>query len=50
MRIEVFKLVGSVHILPHLSVCYDSRYCEKAISIGWLIYGFSIVKKNEMHL
>ena len=50
MRIETFMLVGSIHLLPHISVCYDSRFCEKAISIGWLMWGISIVRKNEMHL
>ena len=50
MRLEAFKLVGSLHLLPHMSVCYDSRFCEKAVSIGWLFWGLSIVRKNEMHL
>jgi hypothetical protein len=31
-------------------VCYDSTFCENAISFGWLLWGFSIVRKNGMHL
>jgi len=50
MRGELFKLVGSVHLLPHISLCYDSKICEKALTIGWLWWGFSFVKTNEMHL
>lgn len=50
MEFHFFKMIGSIHLLPHVSVCYDSRICEKAISFGWLIWGFSIVKKDELHL
>jgi len=50
MQIETFKFIGSVHLLPHISFCYDSNICERAISIGWLWYGVTIYRKNEMHL
>jgi hypothetical protein len=50
MTIETFKMIGSIHLLPHISVCYDSTFCENAISFGWLLWGFSIVRKNGMHL
>jgi hypothetical protein len=50
MEIETFKYVGSVHLLPHISVVYDSAMCERAISIGWLWWGISIAEKNGMHL
>jgi len=50
MELELFKMIGSVHLLPHISVCYDSKICEKAITIGWLFWGLSLVKKNEMHI
>jgi len=50
MELEYFKMVGSVHLLPHISVCYDSLVCERAISFGWLWWGFSLVRKNEMHI
>jgi len=50
MKLESFKLIGSVHILPHVSICYDSTIRERAINIGWLWWGLVIVKKNEMHL
>jgi len=50
MRIERLKLVGSVHFLPFVALCYDSRICEKALTIGWLWWGFALVRVNEMHL
>ena len=50
MQLESFKLIGSVHIFPHVSICYDSTICERAINIGWLWWGLMIVKKSEMHL
>lgn len=50
MSIETFKYVGSVHLLPHISICYDSLICDGAISIGWLWWGISIVSKNGLHL
>ena len=50
MELQPFKFIGSVHLLPHISICYDSAICEKAISFGWLFWGFSLVKKNDMHL
>ena len=50
MRIETFKFVGSVHLLPHISISYDGTMSENCICIGWLWWGFSIVKTNEMHL
>lgn len=48
--IETFKYVGSIHLLPFVIVCYDSVVCEKAISIGWLWWGITFVKKGAMHL
>ena len=50
MKIEAFEMIGSVHLLPHISVCYDSKICEKAINVGWLWWVIAIVKKNDMHL
>ena len=50
MNIETFKYIGSVHLLPHISICYDSDICERAVSFGWLWWGITIVKKNGMHL
>jgi hypothetical protein len=48
--IETYRLVGSLHLLPFISVCYDSTICEKSISIGWLWWAIAIVKKNPMQL
>jgi hypothetical protein len=50
MSIETFKYMGSVHLLPHISYCYDSLLCNKCLSFGWLWWGISIVSKSEMHL
>lgn len=50
MTIETFKYVGSVHLLPHISICYDSLICDGSINIGWLWWGISIVSKSGMHL
>lgn len=50
MQIERLKLVGSIHLLPFVSVCYDSLICEQAVTVGWLFWAVAIVKKNEMHL
>ena len=48
--IETFKYVGSVHLLPHISVTYDSLICDGCVSIGWLWWGVSIVTKNSLDL
>ena len=48
--IETYRLVGSLHLLPFVSVCYDSTICEKSITIGWLWWGIALVKKDSMHL
>lgn len=48
--IETYRLIGSLHLLPFISVCYDSTICEKSITIGWLWWGIGIVKKDDMHL
>tara|TARA_R110000822_G_scaffold43560_1_gene117564 strand:- start:471 stop:662 length:192 start_codon:yes stop_codon:yes gene_type:complete len=50
MELERFKLIGSIHLLPFVSVCYESDKCERAVTIGWLFWAFAIVKKNGMHL
>ena len=50
MTIEHFKYVGSIQLLPFVSYAYDSKFCEKALSFGWLWWGISIVKKDEMHI
>jgi hypothetical protein len=50
IEIETYRMIGSIHILPHISICYDSKICESAISVGWLLWGVSIVRKNDMHL
>jgi hypothetical protein len=50
MQIETLRLIGSIHLLPFVSVCYDSSICEHAVTIGWLYWAVAIVKKNEMHL
>lgn len=50
MTIETFKYVGSVHLLPHISIVYDSSVCNSCISIGWLWWGISIVDKHDMHI
>lgn len=50
IEIQGFKMVGSIFLFPHFSVCYDSRICERAVNFGWLLWGFSLVRKNEMHL
>lgn len=50
MEIERLKLVGSIHLIPFVSVCYDSSICEQAVTIGWLCWAVAIVKKNDMHL
>jgi len=50
MSIEPFKYIGSVHLLPHLSITYDSTICDGSINIGWLWWGISFVSKNELHL
>jgi len=50
MRLETFKFVGSLHILPHISISYDGKISENCVSIGWLWWGVSIVKEDEMHL
>jgi len=50
MSIEKFKYVGSVHLLPHISIVYDSSICDGCISIGWLWWGISFVTKSDLHL
>lgn len=50
MRIETLRLVGSLHLIPFVSVCYDSLICEQAVTVGWLFWAVAIVKTNEMHL
>lgn len=47
---EPFKYVGSFHLLPFITICYDSTICDGAISIGWLWWGVSIVTKNPLEL
>jgi len=48
--IETYRLVGSLHLLPFISVCYDSRICENSVTIGWLFWGIGFVRKNDMHI
>lgn len=50
MTIETFKYIGSVHLLPHLSISYDSQICDRAVSFGWLWWGITLVKKGGLHL
>jgi hypothetical protein len=32
MMIETFKYIGSVHLLPHISITYDSTICDGCVS------------------
>lgn len=50
MTIETFKYVGSVHILPHVSIVYDSPACDGCVSVGWLWWGVTFVSKNPVDL
>ena len=50
MNFETFKYVGSIQVIPFITICYDSLICERAVSFGWLWWGITIVRKNEMHL
>ena len=47
MSIETFKLIGSVHLLPHISITYDSLAYDGCISIGWLWWGVSFVSETK---
>ena len=50
MTIETFKYIGSVHLLPHVSITYESEFCNGCINVGWLWWGVSFITKDELHL
>lgn len=49
-HVEFFKYIGSVHLLPHISVTYNSSICDGCVSIGWLWWGVTFVTKGPLDL
>lgn len=50
LHLEKYRMIGSLHLLPFISFCYDSKICNKAITIGWLWWAVAFVRKNDLHV
>ena len=50
IHLEKYRMIGSLHLLPFISFCYDSKICNKAVTIGWLWWAVAFVRKNDLHV